>query len=114
VSAVLTTSVVQIDDATILRVTGEVDLANADVLGVAVRNAAAGGEGRTVVDLTEVTYIDSAGLATLHRAWRRSRDEGGELIVVVPHGSPCARTFEVASLDWPVVRSLPDVTSPEE
>ena len=111
-SAVLTTSVVQVDDATILRVTGEVDLANAAVLDVAVRNAAAGGEGRTVVDLTELTYIDSAGLATLHRAWRRSQEEGGELIVVVPHDSPCARTFEVVSLDWPVARSLPGGTPP--
>ena len=106
-SAVLATSVEEVDDTTILRVTGEVDLANAGMLEVAVRNAARGGEGRTVVDLTELVYIDSAGLATLHRAWRHCRECGGELIVLVPDDSPCARTFEVVSLDWPVARSLP-------
>ena len=106
-NAVLATSVEQVDDVTILRVTGEVDLANAGMLEAAVRKAALGGEGRTVVDLTDLAYIDSAGLATLHRAWRASRERGGELIVVVPHDSPCARTFEVVSLDWPVARSLP-------
>jgi anti-anti-sigma factor len=77
------------------------------MLEVAVQNATRSGEGRTVVDLTELAYIDSAGLATLHRAWRASRERGAELIVVVPHDSPCARTFEVVSLDWPVARSLP-------
>jgi len=107
VSAILATSVEQVDETTILRVTGEVDLANAETLEAAVRNAARAGEGRTVVDLTELAYIDSAGLATLHRAWRHCRERGGELIVVVPPDSPCARTFEVVSLDWPVAHAVP-------
>lgn len=36
---------------------------------------------RLVVDLTETSYINSGGLRTLVTAWRRARQQGGNLVL---------------------------------
>jgi anti-sigma B factor antagonist len=108
VNAVLETSVTRAGGHTVLRVAGEVDLANAGLLDTAIRDAQAdGADVPLVVDLADLAYIDSAGLAALHRASRRIEEGGGSFVVVVPEGCACARTFEVAAFDWPVARSWP-------
>lgn len=49
-----------------LAVAGEVDLSTCDVLGDTIRDAVTGGHlAELVVDLNEVTFLDSAGLAAL-------------------------------------------------
>jgi anti-sigma B factor antagonist len=89
---------------TLLRVSGEIDLANAgELYGILLDNA---GERRLVVDLSSLVYIDSAGLAALHRAYRELRDEHREIALVLPPDAPCARTFEIVSLDLPILPEL--------
>ena len=39
------------------------------------------GHQRFIVDLSEATYINSGGLRCLVTAWRRSRAQGGDLIL---------------------------------
>lgn len=41
------------------------------------------GEGHTrlMIDLSEVTYINSGGLRCLVTAWRQSREQGGDLVI---------------------------------
>ena len=39
------------------------------------------GHQRFIIDLTEVTYINSGGLRCLVTAWRRSRAQGGDLVL---------------------------------
>lgn len=39
------------------------------------------GHHRFMIDMSEVTYINSGGLRCLVTAWRKSRDEGGDLIL---------------------------------
>ncbi len=112
-NTVLETRVTQAGAHTVLRVAGEVDLANAGLLDAAIREAQADGDsGPLVVDLGELGYIDSAGMAALHRASRRIEERGGTFVVVVPDGCACARTFEVAALDWRVARSWPAEGAP--
>ncbi len=41
-----------------------------------------GGHQRFIIDLTEVSYVNSGGLRCLVTAWRRSRSHGGDLILV--------------------------------
>jgi anti-sigma B factor antagonist len=52
------------DGKTVLTAAGEIDMSNAEVFRDALSQAAAG-EAEFVVDLTEVSYLDSAGLTAL-------------------------------------------------
>jgi anti-anti-sigma factor len=104
---VLETSVGAAGDHTVLRVAGEVDLANAAELETAVEQALGESAGPLVVDLADLAYIDSAGLAALHGATRRIEERGGSVVMVVPDDCPCARTFAVAAFDWPVATAWP-------
>ena len=85
----------------VLAVSGEIDLSNAEQLRTAIDREREPGV-RMVVDLTALDYIDSAGLATLHRVWVGFARERGSLLLVVPPDAPCARTFEIVGLDLPI------------
>jgi anti-sigma B factor antagonist len=106
-STAMHTSLTRTGEQTVLRVGGEIDLGNAALLDGAIREALEDGTSSLVVDLSELAYIDSAGLAALHRAARRIEALDGSFVVVVPDDSPCARTFAVAALDWLVATSAP-------
>ncbi len=53
--------------ATVLAAAGEIDMSNAASFGAALDEAAAAGpaDARVIVDLTAVSYLDSAGLTAL-------------------------------------------------
>ncbi len=53
------------DGTTVLTVTGEIDMSNADAFTEALTTALADTTGTLVVDLTDLHYLDSAGLTTL-------------------------------------------------
>ncbi len=57
------------DGITVLTAVGEIDMSNADRFTAALDEAAAAGaaqsDGRFTVDLTAVSYLDSAGLTAL-------------------------------------------------
>jgi anti-anti-sigma factor len=50
-----------------------------------------------VVDLTDVVFMDSTGLALLMNARRRVVRQGHGFAIVCPHG-PIARVFEIADM----------------
>ncbi|MEV7038211.1 STAS domain-containing protein [Amycolatopsis sp. NPDC051061] len=66
------------DGDRILTVSGEIDMSNATDLGVALDRERAAGTALTV-DLTGVTYVDSAGLAVLF-----DRAASGDLRLTAP------------------------------
>lgn len=76
-------------------VAGELDLTNAGAVGAAVVEASA--DGRPIaLDLSQVTFVDSAAL---HMLFRTSRLLGPSSFgIVVPTVSPIARTFEIVGL----------------
>ena len=84
--------------AAVVTASGEVDLFTAPRLHAALVEAASGGAPALLVDLSAVTFIDSAGLGVLVAAFKRSRAHGGALHLVVPPGR-VRRPLEVLGLD---------------
>ena len=82
----------------LLRASGDLDAYTAPGLRSELHSAAAGDEGLVVVDLADVTFIDSAGLGALVGAHRRMREGGGCLRIVRPPPL-VARAFELTGLD---------------
>ena len=79
----------------VLRVGGEVDVATAEELGSAVHSAASDGAHGCVLDLSDVTFMDSSGLRVLLVA---TRDHGEKLAVVAGAGGAVERLFHLAEV----------------
>jgi anti-anti-sigma factor len=84
----------------VARLRGEVDMSNAgqlrDELNMATRNDALG----LVLDLSEVEYLDSAGIHLIHRLRDSLHTHGQQLRLVIPADSLVNDTLRLAGLDW--------------
>ena len=85
-------------DSHVVAVTGEIDLFTAPEFKQAVLSAIEAGAKRVVVDLIEVTFIDSSSLGVLIGAHRRLKARGGQLVVVCDRES-ILKTFRITGLD---------------
>lgn len=74
----------QRDGATVVAVSGEVDLQSAPRLAAALDDARAAGASSIVVDLSQVEFLDSSGLGVLASAHRDVAAAGGSLRLVRP------------------------------
>jgi anti-sigma B factor antagonist len=81
-------------DAPGVTVHGEIDINAVDALDTALDMKIRTTAGAFVVDLTDVDFLDSSGLATLMRARGLLGREDRELVVVCRPG-PVRRTFEL-------------------
>lgn len=86
------------DEATVVSVSGELDIATAERLTKALAGVETQPNGRLVVDLSGVDFMDSTGLRLLIGANRRA-GEGGYDFAVVTGGSPAKRVFELTKMD---------------
>ena len=77
---------------------GELDLHAARELRPALDDAAGADFPVLIVDLSEVTFIDSTGLGAILQAHQRLRRQGRAVKVVVPPGSAAAVTIDLAGL----------------
>jgi anti-sigma B factor antagonist len=85
-------------EGTTVAARGELDLAAAPQLRLALIETLEGGARRLDVDLHDVTFIDSTGISVILQAWQRLDAEGGRLAVVA--ASPVvARVLSAAGLD---------------
>ena len=82
------------DGSTLVRLAGELDLYRIPPVAAALQTAT----GRTVVDLQDVTFLDSATLALLVQEHRRRLSAAGELIVIVGEQTPTT-VFAVTGVD---------------
>lgn len=87
----------RIGDIPAVAVWGEVDISAVDVLDAALESAILKSTGAFVVDLTEVSFLDSSGLATIMRARALLDREHRQLAVVCPPG-PARRIFELTNM----------------
>lgn len=85
------------DAYSVARVQGEVDVANVGEVETALRLAVEGSRARLVLDLSEVQYLDSAGVRALFAAVRAAGERGLAVRVALPSSSPLMRVLEVAS-----------------
>jgi len=80
-----------------IRLAGEIDLGTAPQLKQAVDGHARTGQTLTI-DLRDVTFVDSMGLAALVRAQHRAVARGGRLQLVAP-GERVLAVFRMTRLD---------------
>jgi anti-sigma B factor antagonist len=77
---------------------GEVDLSTADGLRGAASRAISSGASTLVLDLSDVTFMDSHGLKALLDAHATVRDAGATLVLERPQ-SAVRRLLDIMSLD---------------
>ena len=74
------------DDVVVARLTGELDIAGAEVRGRRIAEAVPSSARGVVVDMTELEFIDSSGVSMLFALARRVGSRRQELRVVAPAG----------------------------
>jgi anti-anti-sigma factor len=79
---------------------GEVDLSNVDELREELSAATPNDAIGIVLDLTEVDYLDSAGLRMIQLLREDLRVRGQRLQLVIPEGSLILDLLRLAGLDW--------------
>ena len=79
-SAPLTVDSAQQGNACIVKLRGELDLATAPPAEAEILAALMNGHRQVVVDMGELTFIDSTGISTLLRLEARSRPDPGRLV----------------------------------
>jgi len=93
--------------ATVLRPDGDVDLSRAPSLRTALAEAIDARPGKLVVDLTDVPYMDSSGVATFVEAMQLCRKDGTTLVLCALQ-ERVTSIFEIARLDmvFTIVKDL--------
>jgi anti-sigma B factor antagonist len=85
------------DGITIAAISGELDIANIEQVSGALRQLPNVAD-NLIVDMREVTYLDSSGVAVLHDLAVRLRERSQRLVVVALAGSPPRRILELTAL----------------
>jgi anti-anti-sigma factor len=85
------------DDACVVRLAGELDLYNAQVVRKTLVEACTDGPGKVVVDLSEVEFIDSTALGVLIEARTRLPNRKG--FVLAGPRLETRRALEISGLD---------------
>ena len=90
---------------TIIAPSGRIDAFSVPELRKVLDRHLAAGANRFVLDLSEVTFLDSAGMAVLVTLLKGARTAGGDVRLVWPREDAAGRilrlTNSIASLTWP-------------
>jgi anti-sigma B factor antagonist len=84
--------------AVVARLAGEIDLSNAQTIGDAVAETMPNHAFALVLDLTDIDYLDSAGIQLLYRLREELRVRGQILRVVIPASSPASDALRLAGV----------------
>jgi anti-anti-sigma factor len=84
-------------DAPGVSLAGEIDIAVAEQLRVAIDDGIRESSGAYVVDVTDIEFLDSSGVGVFVRARALLGREERDLVVICPPG-PAHRIFEVAGI----------------
>ncbi|MGN2637391.1 STAS domain-containing protein [Nocardia takedensis] len=93
----MSTTVTTHDGATVLTVSGEVDLATAPALESAIEGILGDKPAALIIDLSGVGFLASAGMAALVAAHQRAGE--ATTIAVVADGPATSRQLKMTSLD---------------
>ena len=86
-------------DVTILDLRGKATISDgeSDLLGARLDQLIADGAHKLVLNLTELTHVDSSGFSVIVKVCVSARDKGGDVRFVRPRGS-ALRAFKVLRL----------------
>jgi anti-sigma B factor antagonist len=96
-------------DAVRVRPVGEIDLATSDEVAAALDEMREAGFRRVVLDLSEVTFVDSSGIRAIVEA-RRAADRDRVALVVVPGPPAVQRVFTLTGVADLVFRESSSLT----
>jgi anti-sigma B factor antagonist len=85
----------------VARLTGEIDMSNAADLGASVLGATPNDARGVVLDLSQVDYLDSAGIYTIHGIRLSLEARGQLLVLVIPPHSPVYDALRLAGGERP-------------
>jgi anti-anti-sigma factor len=85
-------------DALVALMGGEIDLSNAEQLGLQVAEAAPHDARGVVLDLGAVEYIDSYGIFVIHGLRQRLEENQQKLVLVVPTEGLIRRAIDLMGL----------------
>lgn len=86
-------------DAADVVVAGRLDAVEAPAMAALLSELVRSGHRNLLIDLTDVTFVDSAGLAVLVRTRRETRSAGGDIILVRPASDDAMRVFRLTQFD---------------
>ena len=94
-------------------VEGDVDASNVAAVGDTLRALVSNHSRQLIVDLTQTTYLDSAGINLMFALGDELRSRQLTLRLVIAAGSPIARMLKITSLDraYPTYPTLADALS---
>src|SRR5581483_8523161 len=87
--------------ALIARLSGEIDMSNAEDMGATVVGATSNEVSGAVLDLSDVEYLDSAGIYVIFGMRASLQARGQTLIMVIPPGSPVHDALRLSGADRP-------------
>ena len=86
-------------DATVVHVTGEIDMETGPAFQRGLLHAIGAGRYGLIVDLSSATFLDSSALTSLVNAFDNLRRQGGGRLAIVATDPRMRALFEVARLD---------------
>jgi anti-anti-sigma factor len=87
--------------ALIARLSGEIDMSNAEEMGATVIGATPNEASGVVLDLSAVEYLDSAGIYVIYGMRASLQARGQSLILVIPPESPVHDALRLSGADRP-------------
>ena len=85
--------------AVTLRLSGEFDMAAYDEFGAAIKGLNGDGLAEVVIDLAELTFIDSSGIRALLVSKRQAEESGLAYRVRIPENGQVRQVFELTAVD---------------
>jgi anti-sigma B factor antagonist len=82
----------------LVRIEGEIDISNAREVSAGVEAAMPGGAETLVIDLTDTSYLDSAGIQVLFFLAHRLHSRRQRMKLVVPDHAPIRAVLELTGI----------------
>jgi anti-sigma B factor antagonist len=87
--------------ALIARLSGEIDMSNAEDMGATVVGATPSEAAGVVLDLSDVEYLDSAGIYVIFGMRASLQARGQTLVMVIPPDSPVHDALRLSGAERP-------------
>ena len=87
--------------ALIAQLSGEIDMSNAEDMGATVVGATPNEVAGVVLDLTDVEYLDSAGIYVIFGVRASLQARGQTLVMVIPADSPVHDALRLSGAERP-------------